>query len=586
MLELIIRFVFLMVVLFGLFEFSLIELNIKKDFIPLFVFSSIGLVSFMAGLLNVMQESILILIGFSLFYLIYLIVNRKLRKLFPSLGMSYFLGMIAYLAILLKGVRFSEYDDFSHWGLVARELVLNDQMPNFASELITFQSYPTGSANFMYFIGKILGESEGILLFGQSLLLLASITVFFAFVKKNKIVNTVLILIATLFFFTANNSIFMLSVDTLLTLIGLGVTAILLHNFREKTMEKSFLVILPILAFLMIIKNSSILFVLINSILYAGLLLKSKGINNKNLSLSVMSFAVPYFFSYLWTKHVDFVFPSGREAKHSVSLENYQAIMESKTPEDIELITKTFLDRMVNTQTPDVRIFMMVLVTFLVVALSKMIFRRNGVNNYREWKLFCSSILLYIVYQAGLWAMYLFSMPIGEAINLAGYERYNLTIVMYLYGLLLIYFLVQNQKTVFSKPATITLKTFSVILLAVYLFLPGRHDVSDLLGKYQSPSSVRSIFSDVIEGEDIPETGEFYIYKSDNDRLNKAGILTYIAKYELRSPYVKIINKSNIEEVITERKNAHVVLIEKDEYIMDLLERNNLDGSKMIIQIN
>lgn len=97
---------------------------------------------------------------------------------------------------MFKGKMLANPDDFSHWGQVAKIKIENDCMPNFKNaELIWFQSYPLGSASFIYYIYKVIGFSEGHMIWAQILLELSSINTFFAYVKKKRVSSTVSICI-------------------------------------------------------------------------------------------------------------------------------------------------------------------------------------------------------------------------------------------------------------------------------------------------------------------------------------------------------------------------------------------------------
>ena len=54
-------------------------------------------------------------------------------------------------------------------------------------------------------------------------------------------------------------------------------------------------------------------------------------------------------------------------------------------------------------------------------------------KDLRFW--FLTFIFTYIIYQISLFYMYLFSMPLFEAKNLAGYTRYHRTIILFEYGI-------------------------------------------------------------------------------------------------------------------------------------------------------
>ncbi|MGE3681527.1 MAG: hypothetical protein AB7G93_07345 [Bdellovibrionales bacterium] len=101
------------------------------------------------------------------------LVNRSLIDFVSS--ERYLLGVFPLLSFSLflfhgrHGVE--EWDEFSHWALVSKSLILTDALPTVSSNVI-FKDYPEGSGLFHYFISRFFsGFHESLLYYAQSLLI-------------------------------------------------------------------------------------------------------------------------------------------------------------------------------------------------------------------------------------------------------------------------------------------------------------------------------------------------------------------------------------------------------------------------------
>lgn len=215
----------------GYYIYAKRKLKIKEEFIPIIIFSSIGVLEFLAGILNFMKAMavVICIVGVVIFIKeLYLQIKsrEKIKINFNIIIFILFAGLFAYL---LKGIRLVHYDNFSHWGIVVKEILAENRLPNFLSSAITFKAYPTGTACFIYYICKFIGQTEGVMLFAQSILILSSIYTVFAFCNKKKIINYIFGIIITIYMIIGNIFIDQLLVDTVLTAMGLGALVIIIE---------------------------------------------------------------------------------------------------------------------------------------------------------------------------------------------------------------------------------------------------------------------------------------------------------------------------------------------------------------------
>lgn len=116
-----------------------------------------------------------------------------------------------------------------------------------------------------------------------------------------------------------------------------------------------------------------------------------------------------------------------------MTVANYKAVAGSKTGEDIRTIISLLLKFSVTWQD--------IWYIFLALAAGGIICYTAVKSCRRTFRRICIfSVLLFAAWQAGMILMYLFSMPVWEALNLSGVYRYCKTILLAVfYGTVLLY---------------------------------------------------------------------------------------------------------------------------------------------------
>ena len=560
----------------SMFHLFYSKLKVDVHFIPIISFSSIIILLFFAGILNILFVTTFLLNSVLLVYLLHIVKTKRWNRDFLTVGFFFTAILLVVFAALFKGTILTAYDDFSHWGLMAREIIQNDQLPNFETPFLMFKSYPPGSALFLYYISKIMGYSEGILFFGQAILLLSGILPFFALVKGNKRFKYTLIIISTLFLFTVNNHLFMLSVDTLLTVLSIGAAVLLVHLYSSNELYKTPILLTPILSTIMIIKNSGILFVLISLFIYMVLSHKADTFRqlNKLKSLVLLS---PFLISFLWGKHVDMVYANGLTSKHSFSVDNYRNVFGDKSIGDLKMILGGLAERMVNVSARDVKIFLAILVTFLLIHHYKRISKASTTAFSIELKLIALSLALYLVYQVSLGGMYVFSMPTNEALNLAGFRRYNMTIISYIYGMLLIHILQTPFQTngLYSR----FIYGYLIVLVSAFIFTPEINNITRFTSNRIQNEEIRSEILAAKGQQYIPANADIFLYYSDTTNIsNKVDYLRYVARFDFGTRNFTLINSSSVQTVINTETDYYIIFVDQDEIYHELSSRATLDN--------
>lgn len=92
-------------------------------------------------------------------------------------GLALFAAAAAAAWLRMNGELFLEWDAFSHWGLVIKDMVLSGALPSVDSA-VAFKDYPPGATLFQYFMAAPSGFSEGNAFFAHSFLLLSAAAAF------------------------------------------------------------------------------------------------------------------------------------------------------------------------------------------------------------------------------------------------------------------------------------------------------------------------------------------------------------------------------------------------------------------------
>lgn len=402
---------------------EILHRNTKIDsyFFPSLTIAFQVSVLFIAGILNLLAEAVFLLFVLGIIYLIYSLVKtnpRKFLEYYCTPGYVFLLAVSAAMLLFLNGKLFVHYDNFSHWALVVKIMLAGDRFPNFADILISFQEYPLGSASYIYFFSKLVGSMESLQMFAQAYMMLSFILPLFTFCKKNSVAAMAVILTATNFFLIYNVPVNELLVDTLLALAAAGSFVYVYFCCNNDSGKFQFLVAGLYIVLLLQIKNSGIFFALLLS--FYILFSRSSG---KPLHIRALCASYPFISLLLWKAHCSYVFPAASGTKHAMTLESFQKVFGVKTPDDIQNIALSVARRAVADKGAWTCCFIL-----LAAGLIIFLFLREEKKTYLKTFILCTGI--YIAYEFGLLAMYLFSMPSSEALTLASFERYNKTVII------------------------------------------------------------------------------------------------------------------------------------------------------------
>ena len=310
-----------------------LQKKMRVEFALGVLLTGIGSLMFAAGIFHIMREAAWLVFFSGLWLLIREICSAPDRKNkissflsgFCTSGIGTFALLAVFFLVLLFRSEFTHYDNFSHWATSAKLLIQKDRFPNFSDINIYFQSYPLGSASFIYYITKISDiRSEWMIMLAQAILMSGCLTGMFAFAKRIESVVALIVLSGILL--ATNGGLTSIIVDTLLPVIAIGAMSLCLY-YRDE-LEEKIKYLIPYTMFLMMVKNSGIFFVIILSV-YTLVYIEK---NRKMLGRWFLSVSCPAMTLFLWQKHVAQVYVDGLRAKHSMSLENFIGTFITKKP--------------------------------------------------------------------------------------------------------------------------------------------------------------------------------------------------------------------------------------------------------------
>ncbi len=547
----------LLIVIFGYLLLLKDRLQVTPMFGWIVVFSSIGCLVYLAGIASLLLQAVYGITAVGILLFIYYAIIGKLHLLFGAQSLRIlnilFVIVFLYLGYSMYNTRYMHYDNFSHWGLVVKYMLAYDRIPDAAAKIIDFKTYPLGSSSFLYYVCRIAGSREDVMLLAQLALLFAGFYAMFGVIKDKKrflLISIMALLCSSMTYFNIAIRTNNLLVDFLMPILGLAGIAIL-FAYRAET-KKGILLSLPILAFLIAIKNSGVFFAAICFAYMMYLCVSAYNGNWKrkagNLLLAAVVIGLSLAPMFIWSAHTKAEFP-GELTKHTMSFENFESVFGEKTPEVVTTIITNYRNAVFNIRSlPTLGI-----VLYHVLAILSYSIARFGLR--KRWHLL--TVLIWIdvaavIYFIGILAMFLFTMPEAEALILAGYERYASSMVMFMIGALAIvcvhdvessFYIQQGAKRDYRAFKSLVTKTIYEYATTACIALTSIILLSEINGM----NSMKEAYQTSLPGQVLALTGErwdqvsskkYLFYASDADRQISDYYLQYIGKYYLFTPFV------------------------------------------------
>ena len=405
--------------------------RIAVEFAPALYCSICVCVLLAAGILNFLLEATVA------FTAVGMICFGIYAKQIPKLSrrewgiLAIFGGVVLYLLALLGKTYLTNYDVYSHWGVVVRQMLLNDRVPNVSDKVVNFKSYSLGSSLWIYYFCRVNCFGDGMFAFAQQVMQVSFLLPVLAWVKKENRYMAFLPAVYFLYGMVCNVSVNNLQVDSLMPILAAAVFAV--AAYYRCAPRKAILCAAPLLVTLLQVKSSAVFFAGVYW-LWALWYWRGAWKENKPLaaSFAIGNVGIPLAGMAVWMRHVSLVFGDDITNKHAVNLENYTYTFQEKTAQDIRLVVDGALRAAFR---PDNGTFWLLLVVTAGLLLLWFSGRLRGEPSGSWLALALADWAVFAAYLAGITGMYLFSMPLGEAVRLASFDRYFQSCGIFLYGL-------------------------------------------------------------------------------------------------------------------------------------------------------
>lgn len=547
-------------------------------FVPVVTSVGISLFLYAGALTGMLNPSSWLVVGAGLLgfgFFIKNVAEKNVSFPAPTLFSVCFGSGILIFTVLTLGFRFEHYDNFSHWAMIVKSMLITDQLPDAGNQLVTFKNYPPGCAVFIYYVCKFLGNAQGVMLLAQNSILFSCFLAVFGIIKEKQrflLYSFLGMGCSLLSYLNLTIRINNLLVDFLLPLLAMAAIAFV-YQSRDSLWKTSLCTTL-ILGFTCIVKNTGIVFAGFVLAYYIWNIGKKKGIaawiKAVTVCMTVCLALIPYV---VWNLYVRCRF-SGIEEKFQLAFGKQESLAVSK--EQYGQITEEFVKAAFSISNRAILAFFLCNIAAVLAVLFVRIFLK------KQWKLGRVLIvvdLMTIVYHIGILGLYLFSMPEEEAVRLAGFDRYTCSIMVLAAGLLFMQATIDMEHSfavriegngtyrAFSSPAAKL--RYQYMVLATMMI-----GVNFLYSEINGLLYIQSNYSQSLAGrmetlagdrwQEEEDQRKYLVAASDREGQVSNGEVFYVSRYFLNAPNVEVterLDAGNMDEI----KKEYDVLIILDE---------------------
>lgn len=540
------------IMIIGIKKFIEKKTKIDNIFTLPLTFSLIGIIMFISGILNIMMLTSLMLIifGCSNFVISFSKEKKELLNIIKNYKTIIIILIFIYITLVGLNMHLTHYDNFSHWGLIIKNMFMDNALPNFDNTTILFKGYQPGSACFIYLFGLICGKTEVSMIIAQNYLIFSFLIPLFGFINKdNKYIKSIMIIIFYLFITVILIKFNDLLVDSLIATMTITSLSII-YNYK-KDLKKAFYYSLPVSIFLFLVKNTGLVFAGFNCLYLLYLSYKNKKIK-EGIKYVIVTGIILLFFLIIWQSHVKLVYGDlATQSKHSLTFSNIFRQLWYKGFDNIFIFIKNYILNFFKLNISNIYIIIINIIMFLIFIFEK---EKKKVLN-----LMAVVNLIYLIYFIILGLMYILSMPWEEAIRFASYDRYMNTVIVIIVGILFMY-IFQKNKNKFVQ-MLVTSLMLCTIFINKSLSLP-------LIGIDGYRDSLVEQYDKLISNTSLEENNEYYIYSPSS--ANDDGYLIHLSMYKLNTNKINIITRI---EQLEENLDGYLIVFEEDEEIKKYIKK-------------
>lgn len=451
----------------------------RINHIPIISICFLILCTYVGSLLEQLPLTVWTLYGIGLTALMasitYCVKKRRLEQFWTNPANIIFVVFSFVALVYFRNSAFVSWDEFSHWGLVAKDIFLKNSLP-VAGGPIRLVSYPPGLPLFQYFFIKPGGFSEGLIYSATSVFVLAALTTVVPLQKTSKKTLIGAALLVVIFLIEPFFDWQLAYADHVL---GVAFGSAIVIGLDQRSGTRNWLWSLPILMILVLVKPIGILFAIFAFGIITSFVtwkIKSRAHRFRShispkmelkvskvwhaLIVNILITSIGIALVYLsWKSHVDLRF--GNVGRGLPNLPNFSDLTESfngkRLTQDLTTL-KAFGG-----------FFMRSAVPFLLCFGGAWVLTRKSSNNETGKALrvvFIMGALSYIAYLFILLVLYLYFFGAYEGPRLASIGRY--TGSYYLGAMMVfVFFTFRDYQQSFRK------NIYSRIMLALVLIWCG-----------------------------------------------------------------------------------------------------------------
>lgn len=539
------RLLFLLcwLLLFGLCNLGYWELFREKLKIDPAYYPSLSVVLtvsalFLAGILHFLGEASAVLWLFGLLYLGKRIWQERSVKFLRFYGKPVFWMLAFFTAVVFAGCygqMLREYDNFTHWGVVVKQMVLENHFPDYRDSVILFQAYPLGTAIYLYFGLSFpgIGMAEDMAMFLQAYMIISFTMALFSRAKKNLPLACAFMAITMVFFTSVSLGLLDLRVDVVLG-IAMGCTLLYVYDYCLKdTGTPEFWLGACYMAALSQIKNSAMLMVLICS---GAILWEIR--RDRMYVRRILLAASPVAAWFLWRKHYGSVYAAAENSYHAMTFSNYKRMFFENPIGKIgeialELLRFAFTFRK------------SIACALCLLSVAVLVLRVWKQDKALLKRVVLFSVCFYGVYMFFLLAMYVFSMGTVESEGLPSAARYTNTALFVInYVLCALCLRMLSQAELGEKKQRVCAAVL-LLLIPCRMLLCGESPIFLRWTKWEDP--VRREMNALIAENQVPGNSRYCLLVPEDDD----GLYNFKLRYTLLSGEIRQIRNAGKEDLET-----------------------------------
>jgi len=543
LMDIILTFLFLLVISTALtfllkyrFE-QTIAITCFAVIITLYVFGLAGIM--IAGFYAVIAASIVAL-GICIWGMVkgYKEKTNPLKDILTP-GFAVFILISLFIFYVNRNRMMSLWDEFSHWGVVVKNMFVFDAFGNHPDATTTFRGYPPATALFHYFWMKIGGFSEPKLYMSMGLLGVSLLLPVFKNIRWDnlKVIPFVAIFVFIIPLFPHVGFYNEIYVDALL---GILLAYILFAYFTEKNYDTAFYINIALAsAVLTLVKASGFGLALIAGIIIVlDVLIKSRKeklskdrlagfLKSKYFLVSAIALLIPVIVNQSWSIYRNLTDTAFAWTPVSgITLPAFLELLKGNAEEYQYTIIVNFVSMLLSGASSFGFTFFQCLIIISGLLFIWMLKSEQPLRN----KIINCSAGVYIgwaLYTVSLLVLYVFAWYDQEALALASFHRYMNTYfatIVCLFCCMFIYYINENEKLSKNRKfARIVL----FMLIPLYLFDAGivyRQVFSDHTAGWRDAVTIKSVSAYPF---DIKTDRIHYIHQ------NSTSLELFIARYDI-----------------------------------------------------